>query len=577
MTKILGIKYGGHDTSAALMINGNIIAACAQERFSLDKHSRKFPKDAINECLKIGKIKIKDLDEIAFVNDLKSYIREIYLKPAIQDDKRLKFMFNDMERIQRAFNMENIIRENLNYKGKIQFYRHHLCHVASAYYPSGFKNSLCLSLDGVGEYETGMIVGGKRGNLKLLSSENLYPNSLGLAYSAITYFLGWKHHCDEGIIMGLAPFGNSKNKIPGTKKSYLSVFRKIIKETGDYSYEVNRYYLDYYNQRDKWVTENFVRIFGKKRNYGEKISQNHKDIAAGLQDRLEEIVLKQLKKAKKKFKFENLCLAGGVSLNCSMNGKILKEKIFKKVFVTPASGDDGCAIGACFLAYKKRKKLLPKMNYNFYLGSRFSNNKIKEILIKKNVKYLKPKNLFYTTANFIASGNIVAWFQDGAEFGPRALGNRSILCKPYPEKMKDYLNKRVKFREEFRPFAPAVLERYQNQFFDIDQVSPHMLMACKVRKNKKKLIPAVVHVDDTCRVQTVNKKTNVKFNNLLEEFYKLTNIPVVLNTSFNVKGQPIVNTPQQAIDTFKKTNIDVLVLGEFILTKKNYVKKNKSF
>ena len=569
MTNILGIKYGGHDTSAALMINGKLIAACAQERFTLDKHSRKFPIDAVNECLKIGKLKIDDIDEVAFVNDLKSYIREIYLKPAIHNDKRLKFMFTDIERITRAFNMKSIIRKNLKYEGKIEFYRHHLCHVASAYYPSRFKNALCFSLDGVGEYETGMIVGGKNGNLKVLSSENVYPNSLGLAYSAITFFLGWNHHCDEGIIMGLAPFGNSKNIIPKTKKSYISIFRKIIKETGDFSYEVDPFYLNYYDQRDKWVSENFIKIFGKKRKYGDRINQNHKDIAAALQDRLEEIVIKQLEKAKKKFNFENLCLAGGVSLNCSMNGKILDKKIFKKIFITPASGDDGCAIGACYLAYKKKnKKITVKENQSFYLGSRFSSNDVKKTIIKNKVKYFKPKNLYLETAQYLAKGKIIAWFQDGAEFGPRALGNRSILCKPYPKEMRDYLNKRVKFREVFRPFAPAVLERYQKNYFNINQQSPHMLMACKVKSNKKEMIPAVVHVDNSCRVQTVNSKLNKKFNNLLEAFYKLTNIPVLLNTSFNVKGQPIVNTPQQAINTFKNTNIDILILDEYILYKK---------
>ena len=568
MSNILGIKYGGHDTSAAIMINGKIIAACAQERFSLDKHSRKFPIDAINECLKIAKLKIKDIDEVAFVNDLKSYIREIYLKPAINDDSRLKFMFDDIERINRAYNMDSIIRKKLKIKGKKNFYRHHLCHVASAYYPSGFKNALCVSLDGVGEYETGMIVGGKNGELKVLSSENFYPDSLGLVYSAITFFLGWKHHCDEGIIMGLAPYGNSKNLVPGTKKTYISIFREIIIEKGDFNYKINPYYMDYYNQRDKWVSKNFIKIFGKKRQYKEKITQHHKDIAAALQQRLEEVVLKQLRKAKKKFKFENLCLAGGVSLNCSMNGEILKKKIFKKIFVTPASGDDGCAIGACYLAYKKRKKkMLPKTKYDFYLGSTFSSSSVKNTIIKNKVKFNKPKNLFKITADFLAKGKIVAWFQNGAEFGPRALGNRSIICKPYPKEMKDYLNSRVKFREEFRPFAPAVLERYQKKFFDLDQISPHILIACKVKKKEKQNIPAVVHVDDTCRVQTVNKSFNLKFNNLLEAFYKLTKIPVLLNTSFNVKGQPIVNNPQQAIDTFKKTNIDVLIIDDYILIK----------
>ena len=227
MTKILGIKFGGHDTAAALLIDGELIAACAQERYSHDKHSRRFPKEAANDCLRIGGISINQIDEIAFVNDLKTYIREIYLRPALTSNDRLDFLFKDIDRVLRSHNMDSIIRENLNYDGKINYYRHHLCHIASSYYPSGFKDALCLSIDGVGEFETGMMASGKAGQIKVLSRKNVYPNSFGLLYSAITDYLGWKHHCDEGIIMGLAPYGNASTKIPGKDQSYLSVFEEI--------------------------------------------------------------------------------------------------------------------------------------------------------------------------------------------------------------------------------------------------------------------------------------------------------------------------------------------------------------
>ena len=568
MIKILGIKYGGHDTSAALLINGKIVAAAAQERYTHDKHSRIFPIDAIKDCLKIGKISINDIDEIAYVNDINLLIREMYLRPALNNDHRLDFLIKDLEKIDKIYNFKEKIRKELKFKGKIKNYRHHLCHVASSYYSSGFKNALCLSIDGFGEHETGMFVSGVNGKLNILSKENVYPHSLGLLYSAITYFLGWKNHCDEGIIMGLASYGNSKNKIPGSNKSYLSVFREILEDKKNLKYHINSNFIDYYTTRNKWVTEKFVKIFGKKRDYKNKITQHHKDIAAALQDRLEEIVLSHLRYAKKKYKFDKLCLAGGVALNCSLNGKIAKSKIFDEIFVFPASGDDGCAVGACFLSYKdKVKKFSPKRNMNFYIGSSFSDKKIEQEAKKLKLKFKRSKNIYSEVAGYLKEGKIVAWFQGGAEFGPRALGNRSILCKPFPIKMRDHLNKRVKFREEFRPFAPSVLDKYQKDFFELDQDSPHMLIATKVKKNKKNLIPAVVHIDDTCRVQTVKKNINERFYDLIESFNKLTKIPVLLNTSFNVKGQPIVNTPSEALETFKSTNIDVLAIGDFVLIK----------
>ena len=569
MKYVLGIKYGGHDSSAALLINGKLVAACAQERYTRDKHSKLFPKEAINDCLKAAGIKINQIQELAFVNDLKMMIRELYLKTALKNDDRLKFLLNDIYRIKEWQNMDKIIRSKLGYKGPIRYYRHHLCHVASSYFPSGFKNALCLSIDGVGEFETGIIASGKSGKIKILNNDNVYPNSLGLLYSAITHYLGWKHHCDEGIIMGLAPFGDSRSKIIRKKNiSYLSIFKKILQEKENFNYKVNLDYIDYFSARDKWVTDKFIKIFGPKRNWNQPLTQHHKNIAAALQDQLENVVLNQLKKARKIFKFDKLCLAGGVALNCSLNGKISKSKIFKEIFIQPASGDDGTAYGAALLAYSKNKKnYVPKKMHNFYKGSNFSNGQIKNQLLKSKVKFTKPKNLYKEVSKYLKNGKIIGWFQGGAEFGPRALGNRSILCRPYPNSMKDHLNKRVKFREEFRPFAPSVLNEFREEFFHISQDSPHMLMACRAKKNKIKSIPATVHIDGTCRVQTVKKDINLKFYNLIKNFYEESGVPVLLNTSFNIKGQPIVNTPKQAVETFKSTKIDVLAIGDYLLTK----------
>ncbi len=569
MKYVLGIKYGGHDSSAALLVNGKLVAACAQERYTRDKHSKLFPKEAINDCLKAAGIKINQIQELAFVNDLKMMIRELYLKTALKNDDRLKFLLNDIYRIKEWQNMDKIIRSKLGYKGPIRYYRHHLCHVASSYFPSGFKNALCLSIDGVGEFETGIIASGKSGKIKILNNDNVYPNSLGLLYSAITHYLGWKHHCDEGIIMGLAPFGDSRSKIIRKKNiSYLSIFKKILQEKENFNYKVNLDYIDYFSARDKWVTDKFIKIFGPKRNWNQPLTQHHKNIAAALQDQLENVVLNQLKKARKIFKFDKLCLAGGVALNCSLNGKISKSKIFKEIFIQPASGDDGTAYGAALLAYSKNKKnYVPKKMHNFYKGSNFSNGQIKNQLLKSKVKFTKPKNLYKEVSKYLKNGKIIGWFQGGAEFGPRALGNRSILCRPYPNSMKDHLNKRVKFREEFRPFAPSVLNEFRDEFFHISQDSPHMLMACRAKKNKIKSIPATVHIDGTCRVQTVKKDINLKFYNLIKNFYEESGVPVLLNTSFNIKGQPIVNTPKQAVETFKSTKIDVLAIGDYLLTK----------
>lgn len=566
---ILGINYGGHDTSSCIGINGEIVYASEQERFDGKKHSRNFPIDSIKDGFKKSQITINDVDQIVLTANHKDIIKNQYLKPAILDEERINFLINDIEKIKTFYNFKENIRKNLNFKKEIIEFRHHLCHLASAYYPSGFKDSLLLSNDGIGEYEAGMLGFGSKGKINFLQNGPNYPNSLGLIYSAITYYLGWKNHCDEGIIMGLAPYGDYNKRINKSHLTYLKAFRDIIKYKGFLNYSINKKWISYHKQRNTWVSEHFYKIFGKKRDYKDKITSKHKNISAALQKRLEEIVLKDLYVAKKKFKFKKLCIAGGVGLNCSLNGKIEKSKIFDEIFVQPASGDAGVALGAVYLGFAKQNKnfLMVKPRINHYLGSNFKNNEIKAAILRKKIKYKKSKNLFDDAAKLLEKGKILAWFQGPSEFGPRALGNRSILCKPYPLKMKDHLNKRVKFRESFRPFAPAILEEKYKEFFNIKQTSPHMLIATNVKKNKKKLIPAVVHIDNTCRVQTVSKTTNLKFYNLITSFHKLTGCPVLLNTSFNIKGQPMVNNPKQAIDTFLRTNIDCLVMDNYILIK----------
>jgi carbamoyltransferase len=571
--KVLGINYGGHDTSACIMINGKLIAACEQERYDYDKHSRNFPLEAINDCLKIAKIKIKDLDVVALGTNPATIIKERYLKKALYEKDRINFLLNDIEKIKKLNDMEPFIRKKLNFKKKIEFHSHHLCHLASTYYPSGFKESLLVSYDGTGEIDTGAFAHGKDGSIKIFKdARNQYPNSLGLIYSAITYYLGWKHHCDEGIIMGLAPYGNPHAKLKNNKLSYIDIFRKIIlydKKKDELKYIINPEWISYHKIRDKWVSDKFIKTFGKKKPYTKKVSQHVKNIAAALQFRLEEVVLSQLKVLKKKKNSKYLCISGGVGLNCSLNGKIRESNIFKEIFIQPASGDAGVAYGACLLSTKKKiKNLKPLKNHNFYVGFRYNKNEIKKNLKINNLKFKDYKEKIYEkTSEYLEKGKIIGWYQGASEFGPRALGNRSILCKPYPEEMKDHLNINVKFREEFRPFAPSVLQENTEEYFEIKQKSPHMLMACKVKKSKKDIIPAVVHVDDTCRVQSVDKKVNLQFWNLINQFKKKTSIPVLLNTSFNIKGQPIVNTSEDAINCFLKYKIDILVLGSILIKK----------
>ncbi len=569
--KILGIHYGGHDTSACITINGRLIAACEEERYNKEKHTRQFPVNAINDCLKISKLNIKDIDILSLSNDPYLQIKEKYLRPALDNDYRINSVINDISRIKKLYYIEEFLRKKTKFKKKIEFNNHHLCHLASAFYPSGFKKSLIVSYDGIGEINSALFAIGEKNKIKVLHDKNKYPDSLGLFYTAITFFLGWETYCDEGIIMGLAPFGNSKKKVPGTKNSYLYYFRKILylDKNDSLSYKINLDWIDYHKERDKWVSKKFYKIFGKKRILEDKITEHHKNIAAALQDRLEEIVLKQLKILKKKTKIKKLCISGGVGLNCSLNGKISKSGIFDEIFVQPASGDAGTSYGSCLVSeINNNKKIIFKKNVNFYVGYREGDSAIKKNINKSKLKFKKLGDKVYEkTAELLSSGKIIAWFQDGAEFGPRALGNRSILAKPFPVNMRDHINLKVKFREYFRPFAPAVLEENLKEYFILDQTSPHMLIACQAKQSAINKIPAVVHVDNSCRVQTVSKDNNYKFWNLLKQFKIKTQVPVLLNTSFNIKGQPIVNTSQDAIECFKKYKIDNLVINDFILYK----------
>ena len=568
--KILGLNYGGHDTSAALTIDGDLIAACEQERYDYVKHSRNFPIEAIFDCLKKANLKINDIDIVSLGHNPILENKYRYFDLAFSIKERSKFIETDIERIKRNFYYEEFLRSKLKFKNKIEFNNHHLCHLYSAFIPSSFKKSLVISYDGLGEIHTAQFGIGNKKKIKVIHDQNKFPHSLGLIYSAITDFLGWKHHCDEGIIMGLAPYGNYNSKLKRFNETYINYFRKFvtIDKKDPLKYIIDFSYFGYNLNRDSWVTKKFNRIFGHKRTPNSILKSHHKNIAAALQKRIEEIVIFQIRYLKQLYKIDYLCIAGGLGLNCSLNGKIEKEKIFKKIFIQPASGDSGLAYGSCIVSNINNNVKLKTRRIDFYKGYSDRN-----ISILKNIKlsklYYKKINNYSLVADFLLKGKIISWFQDSAEFGPRALGNRSILSRPYPLSIKDHINKNVKFREYFRPFAPAIMKEYLYDYFEINQESDHMLIACKVKKNKKKFIPATVHIDNSCRVQSVSKKTNKKFWLLLNEFYKLSKVPVLLNTSFNIKGQPIVNNSLDAIKCFKKYKIDYLVIDNFILSKKN--------
>ena len=554
--KVLGINFGGHDTSASLMIDGIPIACCEEERYTKVKHARTFPVNAIKDALKKGNINnINELDEIA-----------IACEPSVL--RRSSTVSKLRRSLPSKVEYSSLLKEHFGYEGKISTNLHHLCHIASAYYPSGFEEALLISNDGVGEVGCSLVATGKKGEIKVLHSGNQWPNSVGLVYTAITVYLGWKPHYDEGIVMGLAPYGDDTKIVPGTKRTYREIFEEIIFEVGDYDYEVNPYWMCFHRVRDRWVSENFEKVFGKRRSYGEPMTDVYKNVARAMQYRLETIAMNQLRRAKKETGLNKLCISGGVGLNCSLNGIIEQSGLFEEIFVQPASGDSGTALGACYLSTRAQdKKYVPQKWLNFYLGSSFSNEYVEGVLKEKGLSYQVLNEDYSIVAKHLSDGKIVGWFQEGAEFGPRALGNRSILCSPFPASMKDYINARVKFREEFRPFAPMVLREHARNYFEISQDSPHMLIATKVKKEKRNKIPAVVHVDNSARIQTVSADNNAKCFDLLKSFYKRTECPVLLNTSFNVKGQPIVNDPEDAIGCFMSTNIDVLVIGDFMLTK----------
>lgn len=591
---ILGISCFYHDSAIAIIEDGKILVAAQEERFTRIKHDSSFPHKALAWGLAECGIALSDCDAVVFYDKpilTFSRLLETYLAYAPKGFssfvKAIPVWIKD-----KLFQKDNILKELRQYElafpsDKLLFAEHHLSHAASAFYASPYDDAVVLTLDGVGEWATATIAIGKQNNLDIVK-EIHFPHSLGLLYSAITYYLGFKVNSGEYKVMGLAPYGEPK---------YVDLFKEHlidIKEDG--SFWLNQDYFNYCTGLTM-TNKKFAKIFGQPvRAPEDKLDDFHMDIAATVQAIAEEIVLKIAQNTAKTYKKENLCMAGGVALNCVANGKILRSKAYKNLWIQPAAGDAGGALGAALLAYhkhfgKSRQPVTPDLMQGAYLGSVFSQDQIvRELKIAGAVfEEIGDDKLYELTSSALAQNKVVGWFQGRMEFGPRALGNRSILGNPMSAETQKTMNLKIKFRESFRPFAPAVIREDVSEWFDLDTDSPYMLLVDNVAKNKQhkmskadtklkgieKLnimrsdIPAVTHVDYSARVQTVDQERNERFYKLLQAFKKKTSCSVLVNTSFNVRGEPIVCTPRDAFRCFMGTHMDILVIGNVYLKKED--------
>lgn len=556
---ILGLSFFYHDSAAAVIVDGEVVAAAQEERFTRRKHDDSFPENAVKSCLQAANVGIDDIDYVVF-----------YEKPILKFERLLqtyiktwpKGLWSFLMAMQSLFKdklwVEHKIRKILSYKGPVLFTEHHYAHAASAYFCSDFDDAVVVTLDGVGEWDTTALGYGKSNQMVLTHSIH-FPHSLGLLYSALTYYLGFKVNSAEYKVMGLAPYGNSDK--------YLGKFKEIINIADDGSFELNMKYFSY-EYGLTMTNKKFNDLFGgPPREPEASLTQREKDIAAALQKITEEIVLKIAAYAGRLFSSKNICLAGGVALNCVANGRLLQSGLFDKIYVQPAAGDAGGAVGAALylyydvLGYEKQKSAMSDV----FLGTEYSEDDIKNFL--EGVKYSEfddEERLMEETARLISDGNVIGWFQGKMEYGPRALGGRSILADARNKNNWQKVNLKIKFRESFRPFAPTVLEEYANEYFDLRESSPYMLLTAQVKSND---IPAVTHVDGSARIQTINKKQNAKYYALLKKFYNLTGCPVIINTSFNVRGEPIVEGPKDAFNCFINTYMDYLVMGNCLISK----------
>jgi carbamoyltransferase len=563
----LGISCYYHDSAVALLKDGHVIAAVEEERFSRKKFDDDFPYKAIKWCLDEADILPDQIDSVAF-----------YDKPVLKFERLLDnyiavaprglYSFLDVipKWIHKRLWIKNDIKKSLKgFKGEIIFPEHHMSHAAHAFYTSPFEESAILTIDGVGEWSTTSYGYANKDSIKI-TNDLRWPHSLGLFYSAFTYFLGFKVNEGEYKLMGLSAYGKPKY--------YDLIMDNLIDVKNDGSIHLNMEYFAF-TYDNVMTTKKFSKLFGiDRKTKDEKTLQIHFDIGASAQKVLEDVILKMVNHIHTKTKMKNICIGGGVALNGVANYKILSEGPFENVHIPPSPGDAGSAVGAAqylYYIYHKNHKNTSNntqlIQENVYVGPSYSNEEIKSFLESKNIPHesFDDNTLLQKTAQLIADGNVVGWYQGKMEWGPRALGNRSILADPRRADMKDILNAKIKHRESFRPFAPSIMEEFASEYFEIDVSSPYMLLVAPVKKPKD--IPAVTHVDGTGRLQTVSKESNELYYNLINEFYKITGVPVIINTSMNVMDEPIVNTPEQAYSMIVKTDMDYIVIGNNLVSK----------
>jgi carbamoyltransferase len=594
LTKIIGISSFYHDSAACLISNGNIISASQEERFTRIKHDNSFPKEVIKFILSSNRLKLNDIDYFVFYE--KPFVKferlvETYTRNAPSGFSQFSLSMPQWvkEKIFTKYTilekLKEIDNKFIDYRNKIFFSDHHLSHAASAFFPSPFQRAAILTIDGVGEWSTTTLSLGTKNSVNLLK-EIKYPCSIGLLYSAFTYYAGFKVNGGEYKLMGLAPYGESKYEN--------IILKNLIDIKEDGSFKINQEYFDY-STGFKMINYKFEELFKKKiRNpKQEQITQFHMDIACSIQSVIEKVILKLANSIKKETEEENLCLAGGVALNCVANGKILKENIFKKIWIQPAAGDAGGSLGAALSLYYmglKKNRIIEKNDSmrSCYLGEEFSEIFIKQKLVQIGADFeeCNSDKLIEICSKNLSQGKVIGWFQDRAEFGPRALGNRSILADPRSVKMQNNINLKIKFRESFRPFAPIILYEDLNEWFDLNIESKYMMFVGDLNKKKRtnnsinalqgieklkverSAVSAITHVNYSARIQTLKKPDNPKLYNLIKAFKEITNCPILVNTSFNIRGEPIVNTIEDAYKCFLVTDMDILVCGNNIIFKK---------
>ena len=583
---ILGISAFYHDSAAALIRDGDIVAAAQQERFSRKKHDPRFPKEAVDYCLREAGITANDLDYVVFYDKPFVKFERLLMTYLSTAPKGLRSFFLQMPPwLKEKLFMRNTIRKELGYQGEVLFGTHHLSHAAAAFFPSPFEEAGIITVDGVGEWATTAYGIGRGNHVELLKEVN-FPHSLGLLYSAFTYFTGFRVNSGEYKLMGLAPYGDPK---------YVdTIKRELIDIREDGSFRLNMAYFDYCAGL-RMTNRRFAKLFGgPPRKMETKITQREMDLAKSVQVVTEEIMLKIARRLHEQTGMKNLVIAGGVGLNCVANGRLLRESPFEDLWIQPCAGDGGNALGAALFAWHQllgnERVPAPRRQKATYLGPVFSDDEIEAFLKKEKIPYTKlsGEELPERVAGLIVEEKVVGWFQGRMEFGPRALGARSILGDPRSRDMQSVLNLKIKFRESFRPFAPTVLREYADDCFDLHgHDSPYMLLVAGVKKERlrelsdeeraakgfdklrviRSDLPAITHVDNSARIQTVAREDNPRYYDMIDAFRQKTGCPVIINTSFNVRGEPIVCTPEEAYTCFMRTRMDYLCVGSFLLDK----------